>query len=346
MAVSSKIGSLLKATRSQDWWGNKLPPLLAIGYATALQGGVPLLEIAPKLLISLGAIIIGAVYVSLINDITDIEVDLASGKKNKMANLSPKIRWVIPILCILAGLGFIYTIADDQLSVILYTLPWISFSLYSLHPFRLKTRGLWGVFADACGAHLFISLFIVTSVSYYINQQIDWIWFCAIGIWALMYGLRGILWHQFTDRENDIEAKVTTFASKVDPLNFYKKTLLIMAFELAALLVIMQRIAGLFTLLFTFLYILHTVYRLTQRNQKIVIVLAPENQPYQMLMMDYYQFFLPISLLLTGAFIHSTDFLLLALQLFLFPQNTLLVYYDLKKFVKISFRKVLSVVKA
>ncbi|HWW42405.1 hypothetical protein, partial [Pedobacter sp.] len=76
-----------KIIRSADWWEYKLPPLLAIGYATALKTPEPFLSLMPHLLFILFSIIIGAIYVSIINDITDIEIDQASGKKNKMANM-------------------------------------------------------------------------------------------------------------------------------------------------------------------------------------------------------------------------------------------------------------------
>src|SRR4051812_46669797 len=121
MGLRSKIAKINSVTRSQEWWGYKLPPLLAIGYATALQAGIPLLNIAFWLLLMLGGIIIGAVYVSVINDITDLEEDLASGKQNRMANVSPKVKLLIPIVCILAGTGFIFFLLPDRITALLYT---------------------------------------------------------------------------------------------------------------------------------------------------------------------------------------------------------------------------------
>lgn len=134
-----------KVIRSVEWWEYKLPPLLAIGYGTALKTpGVFMLAI-PQLVFLLLALVIGAVYVSIINDMTDIEADLASGKANRMVGIRPEIRWIFPVLCLSSGLVFCYFLYPDLLSIFLYLIPWISFSLYSFRPVRLKT-GEFGVY--------------------------------------------------------------------------------------------------------------------------------------------------------------------------------------------------------
>src|SRR3546814_7434551 len=76
--------------RAPEWWGFKLPPLLAVGYASALLSGSELYRMAPLFLFFLGSLAIGAVYVSVVNDMTDIAEDTAVGKKNRVAQLSPR----------------------------------------------------------------------------------------------------------------------------------------------------------------------------------------------------------------------------------------------------------------
>ena len=44
-------------------------------------------------------------------------------------------------------------------------------------------------------------------------------WVASVAVWALSYGLRGILWHQLTDLETDRAAGVRTFARRY-PLAF------------------------------------------------------------------------------------------------------------------------------
>jgi hypothetical protein len=48
-----------------------------------------------------------------------------------------------------------YSFYPDRLSLSLYIMSWVAFSLYSIPPARLKTKGILGVLADASGAHLF-----------------------------------------------------------------------------------------------------------------------------------------------------------------------------------------------
>ena len=181
----------LRIIRSNEWWEYKLSPFLALGYATALYTSTPLYQLAPRLFLLLIAIIIGAIYVSVINDITDMEEDLAAGKKNRMAKIPGGLRWIIPSVCVTLGILFMLFFFKDSLSRLLYLLPWVAFSLYSFPPIRLKKRGLWGVFADACGSHLFVSLLIVADVSKFSGAEVNWFWFASFGVWSFFYGLRG-----------------------------------------------------------------------------------------------------------------------------------------------------------
>ncbi|MCH5687480.1 hypothetical protein LWM68_26365 [Niabella sp. W65] len=100
--------SFSRFIRSHDWWDYKLPPILAVGYATLLLGNKSIFDYYGYIALILLSVIIGAVYVSVINDISDIEVDLKAGKANKMASLPQAVRWLIPLTCIAAGIGFIY----------------------------------------------------------------------------------------------------------------------------------------------------------------------------------------------------------------------------------------------
>ncbi|WP_374166781.1 hypothetical protein [Arcticibacter sp. MXS-1] len=129
--------SILKTIRSHEWWEYKLP-LLAIYFATAIVEGVSVADVSIRLLCILIFMTVGIVYVSIINDVTDIDEDLACGKSNRMANVKPLFRWLFPSLCVLIELGAIYYIREDILGVTFCALAWISFSLYSIPPVRLK----------------------------------------------------------------------------------------------------------------------------------------------------------------------------------------------------------------
>ncbi|MGY0037933.1 hypothetical protein [Pedobacter sp. NJ-S-72] len=182
---------LLKFTRSSEWWEYKMVPLLSVGYATLLLTNYPIVQAVFKLLFLLSAVIIGAVYVSVINDLSDIREDAIAGKNNRMAKISLPWQITIVSICLIAGVINSYLIYPDRLSLLFYIMAWIVFSLYSLPPFRLKKRGIWGLLCDAMGAHLFPALFITSSLLEFSHEDKNIIWYMAIGIWALFYGLRG-----------------------------------------------------------------------------------------------------------------------------------------------------------
>ena len=68
-----RLAQYVDNVRPGDWWEFKVPPLLATAYATALFLQVPFRQLWPLLLLLLFALLPGAAYVSVINDITDLE---------------------------------------------------------------------------------------------------------------------------------------------------------------------------------------------------------------------------------------------------------------------------------
>lgn len=314
--------------RSAEWWAHKLPPLLAIAYATVLMSPVPLYRVALWAIFLLSSLVVGAIYVSVINDITDLEEDIASGKSNRVQQIPKQYRWIIPGICVLLGFVFGYFLYPDILSCFLYLLSWIVFSLYSIKPVRLKNRGIWGVLADGCGSHVFTSLLMVASMSYMTNQQIDWVWFSAVGIWALTYGLRGILWHQFSDRENDLKVNLNTYASKINPDEFKNKSKLLIYTELTALAVMLYKIDLLIAIIGLMIYLLLIFLRYKINKTQIIIILKSNDQPFQILMADYYQMLFPLSLLVAASYMDYLNISVLAVHIFLFPYVLWLAVYD------------------
>jgi len=310
----------IKTIRASEWWGYKLAPLLAVGYATAMKSGKSLAEAGPYLLYIMLAMALGAAYVSVINDITDMEEDLAIGKKNRMAGVAPSRRWIFPVVALLAGAAYIATFYPHFLIMALAMMPWIAFSCYSIPPVRLKKRGIWGVLADASGAHLFTSLFVVASMSYYTGVSIDWIWFSAVGIWALCYGVRGILWHMFFDRENDIASGTPTYATTVDPGRFRAREWVILSVEMVAMGVMLWRIGLVLPLLALIFYLIFAVSSWQKLKFRSVIILMPPGYPYPyfIFLADFYQVFLPFSLLLRAAMAFRYDWIVLIVHGVLF----------------------------
>lgn len=325
----------LNAIRHNEWWENKLCPLLAVGYATLIINDSSFLQAGIYFLFLLSCMAAGAIYVCFINDIADIKEDLACGKPNRMAGFSPKVRGLLlaAILFVLA-LIFIYFLLTDPLSTVLSSMAWVAFTLYSIEPFRLKRRGFLGVLADASGSHLFPSLFFIAAITHFTGQVINWYWFCAVGVWALCYGIRGILWHQCRDRENDISVGLTTFVASMDMNDFKIREKFIFLLEIAALSVMIILIGKPWTVLFLIIYIFTVFIRYKVIDQPIIIIQTPPSNYSQMLMMDYYQVFLPLSLLIVATVQQVNIFFLLIIHIILFPKRL----WGIIKDMFISFR--------
>ncbi len=324
----------LKATRYTEWWEYKLCPLLAVGYATILMGDVSFVKAALDLAFLLFPMIMGGIFVSLINDITDIKEDLKCGKTNRMAGVPVVLRWILPLLSFSIGFFALCLLRLDLLSFILCLIPVAAFSLYSFEPFRLKRRGVWGILADASGSHIFTSLYILSATSYLTGQEINWVWFTAVGVWALCYGLRGILWHQFLDRENDILVGLNTFATSRNPEIFRMQPILIFSLEILALMVMLIEIGQPLCILFLAGYLFVVLFRRRTLGQKIILVYTPINNSFQVLMLDYYQLFLPISLLIVAVSGERLAIWVLAVHVILFPQRLIQTIKDSLVFLR------------
>lgn len=316
----------LKVIRSSEWWEYKMPPLLAVGYATALMNGKSIYDSSLHIGFLLLCIIAGAIYVSIINDITDIEDDRASGKHNRLSRFTPAVRGMLLAASIIPGLICAWFLSANALALILYIASYVAFTLYSLAPFRLKNRGIAGVMADASGAHLFPSLLMVAGVSYFNDYDINWIWFAAVGVWALMYGLRGILWHQFADRENDLSIGLQTFATNKDPQSFRRHSFTIMITELIALAVMLACIGKLWPVIALMAYLL--LLAVYQKKVEIIAIVPPANRQWHILMSYYYQAFFPLALLLESAVDFTSVWIVMAVHLVLFPGIILNIIID------------------
>jgi len=324
---------IFSAIRSHEWWGYKLPPLLAVGYATIIRQGQSVYSYSLVLLIILLSLAVGAVYVSLINDLTDMDEDRRGGKHNRMAGLPVWLRYSLILVSLIAGGFFFHLFSFDRSSLICYGASWLAFTLYSVPPFRLKKRGVWGVLADAGGSNLFPSLLVFYVLADIMEVMPAYWWTGSVAVWSLCYGLRGILWHQFSDRESDRRSGVRTVATGIEPERFRGAAFALLAIELAALGLMLWWLQLALPLVFLALYALLLLASRRMGMQFLVVLPAPR-PPYHILMSSYYQFFLPVSLLLTDALVHPYTWVVLAVHLLLFPGQLRRLAGDLKRSVK------------
>jgi hypothetical protein len=329
---------VLATARVGDWWFYKFSPILATFYATAGLAGGPLLPLLGRLLVLLLSLVVGAVYVSIVNDWTDLADDAAGGKTNRLAGRSPRFIGLALGSCLLAGGGFgWYFWQFDRLSALLYLGSWVAYSLYSLPPARLKVCGLAGVLADAAGAHFFPLLLTVALASRWTSQAVPPAWWAAIGAWALASGIRNILWHQLADADADAQAGVDTFVRRRG-VRLAQRLGQVVAFpvEVGAfgmVLLLLSQPLWAVALLGLYAGLEWCRWRIWGYRPA---VLAPDSR---LVLNDYYQFFFPLSLLLTQALRYPADGLVLVLHTGLFWPSVQQLGQEASQYAGLFLRK-------
>lgn len=311
-----------------EWWEFKLSPLLAVFYATAVITNTPLLDNWVLPLLLLLSLAVGAIYVSVINDLSDIETDQLAGKTNRFANKSFAFKTLVLSICLMTGiLTNYFWFKTNWLVGGFYLAAWIAYTLYSIPPFRFKNKGFLGVLGDATGAHFFPYLFVVSATFNWIGTPLNLVWLITVGIWALSCGLRGILWHQVQDYQSDLKSKVNTFVTKNS-----KSTAcligerIIFPIELISfilLLIISQNIFGVIFLVFYF----GLIWSRSMVWDLNIVIIAPHPN-YQIIMNDFYAACYPLSILLLAALAHPNDLLIGLLHFSLFPKTIISMTRD------------------
>ena len=215
--TTGRLRSLWALSRGGNWWHSKIPPLLAVGYAVALLHGLEVRET----LIALGSLLFAicnvAAYGHVVNDIFDVEEDQHRGKANAMARLAGVQRMLVALMFVALAIVPTLWVGFGLMGTLLLTINLLLPTIYSAPPIQLKKRGILGVVADALGVHVVPALLFASVMTHMAATPgpRSYALIAAVGIWALATGLRGILIHQFADRESDRAAGVQTFGGNV-----------------------------------------------------------------------------------------------------------------------------------
>jgi hypothetical protein len=215
---------------------------------------------------------------------------------------------------------------------------WLVFVLYSVPPFRWKTRGLLGLLANAAGDTFFPTLVAVLSAFQGARRPLEIGWVVAAGAWALAYGLRGIVWHQLNDAEADRTTMVATFVQRHSP-QVAIRLVLFVAFplELVSLAALFWLIHNWLPFALLLLYWLLVLARMRYWDlQPIVVGPQPD---FQFVLEQYYDAFFPLAILIASSLRHSGDTLILAAHLLLFPNRSIDALTD---FWKLAGRPILN----
>jgi hypothetical protein len=310
---------LISLIRAGEWWEYKLVPILSAFYATALVLHIAVSSLWASALSLLLAIVAAAIYASVINDVTDLAGDLQAGKRNAVAGRSRSV--VATILTLTAGAGFLFAWLwrDDTPLLSFYLATWLAFSLYSLPPFRFKERGAAGLVCDAAGEQLFPTLVAVFLACRGAQRAVSGAWMASVAIWALAYGLRGILWHQLTDAGNDRAAGYWTFARRHPRAAPVIGTFIVFPLELGALAAMLWQIGSAWPPAFLVLYVVYAVHS-ARRWRTAPVIVVPKPQ-FFIVLHQFYSDLFPVALLITASVRNPWVLIVLAAHLLLFPRR-------------------------
>ncbi len=319
-ALKLSVVSLWRTIRATEWWGYKLAPMLGSAYATAYILKLSLISLWPLFLLALAALVPCAAYVSVINDLTDLKDDLASGKANRLVGRSRVFVVALLACCILPGVFLAIYWRREPGLLSLYLGAWAAFTLYSLPPVRLKSRGVFGLLADACGAHLFPTLFAVYLVYRWRGEPLDRVWFALVAVWSLCCGVRGILWHQLTDLDNDEKIRLRTFARQHNLSSLGRlSNFVVFPVELCTFALILWRIESRIAFAFLIVYALLEFAR--ARLWRIEFVVAVPKPNFQIVILEYYELFFPLAVVLSSSMRFPVDAIIAAVHIALFRRR-------------------------
>jgi 1,4-dihydroxy-2-naphthoate octaprenyltransferase len=313
--------SILGPFRGDSWWEHKLSPILATIYATAALSRIPFPSLWPVVALALPALIVCASYVSVLNDLTDAKDDQASGKPGRWPGGTRIYPALLLAGSIAAGCAFLIIWRKDTLLFYTYLLSWLAFTFYSAPPFRLKVRGIWGVLADASGAHLFPTLFAVVLVYHWNRAEATIEWTILIAVWSFAAGVRGILWHQLEDAVNDRKIGFRTFVCLHGTKAAGRLGLLAFLLESAAFLIMLWLTRNVLASLFLVLYGLFAVVR--RRLLGVGLTVIQPGRASRMAMAEYYIVLYPLAYLLTASWQQPSALWLLLFHGVLFSRHGL-----------------------
>jgi hypothetical protein len=173
----------------------------------------------------------------------------------------------------------------------------------------------------AAGEQLFPALIAVFLACRGAQRTTSEVWVASVGCWALAYGLRGIIWHQLTDINNDRAAGVRTFALRHPRAAAVIGTFIIFPLELGALAAMLWQIGSIWPLAFLALYVFDALIRVS-RWQKSPVIVIPK-PTFFIVLLEFYSDLFPLALLIAATIRDRRNIIVLAGHVVLFPQGIL-----------------------
>lgn len=324
------FGWLIALSRPGEWWEHKLSPLAAVGYAAALKTGLAVHAVVGAIALSILAISLEAVYVSVINDVTDMDADTAAGKHNRAVGRSPALLALVIATVLAAGTAMaLMSWRSHAALLIVYASGWVSFTLYSVPPARLKARGAAGALADGLGAHGFPTVVICLAVLETHGRPIPAAWLTVVAAWALALGFRGATWHQLSDVASDQAAGTGTFGARAPAFAARVVTTAVFPLECGLLTAWLAMTGNAIPLIGLGFAVAVDVARTRWLGTHLIVVRPAPG--FRIALQEFYVVILPVGLLSAAATRHPADLLVLAGHLTLFHREAAVCAADVAR---------------
>jgi hypothetical protein len=323
--VRIAVSRIVEATRATDWWDYKLLPIVQIFAATALIVNVPLSRLWLDAALLVGAIAIGAVFASLINDITDLADDERAGKPNQVAHMPRGAPIALLSMTVVIGALVLWHWRGNIALCAAYLCAWLAFFAYSAPPLRLKGRGGWGVVAMALGEAALPTMVAALLCYHAAGRPFGGLWIFAVAVWSVGHGARAIVWHQLNDEHADHAAGVRTFVQSVGAVRASRIIIRgLFPAELAGLAAMLAMIGSIWPVITLGLYL--SVVFLRTRFWRYVAVIVTPRPNHLLILQEYYLGYLPLAILIAAAIRHPADALALLVMPLLFPHVSLRIF--------------------
>ncbi len=203
--------NLFRYLRIDEWISSKVTMMLGVAAYFICLGNVGIYD-AAKILGTYFLFLSMLAAISYVaNDFSDMEADMKVGKKKVIASLPRPVIWLSFVIMALIGDIPIMLCAENKLLcaalIIVTTFMGVA---YSIPGIRFKERGVLGLIQCSVAQHCLPLTPLFLFFGFDGTNAFVWIiWF----VLSFFDGLRYILIHQYTDRENDRLSGTHTFVA-------------------------------------------------------------------------------------------------------------------------------------
>lgn len=329
------MGNILshRLFRIYDWWEYKIPQILIPIYLVIINSdySTNTFNLTKGLQLVFG-LILGAITISILGEYFDIKHDNLANKDNGFKNFTSNKTKNILAATIIVNVLFLVFLETNPL--IFYLLSILIFFFYYAPFIRLKEKGFFGVIADSLGSHVFPSIYVflfLISTEYFFKFE-----YVIFIIWIFLFGIRGILNHQYTDLENDKKSNTNTFVktSSESTKKIIQKTLL--PIELITFSILLFLTVNMYSILVSILiYLLLFFGRKMLYNNAIVYFNIKKDRSFSIFLFEFYTVFFPVLLIIQIYEIKPTFFWLLILfHIIIILKRIFKITQDLKESLK------------